>query len=191
MQTRFEVKGLSHTLEVFENLRDQIGDAKKSSRILTKVAFAAMKPVLTMAQALTASHSDTGLLNRSLTITSGRPTGKDMRSRYVSPTDSAIAKVTTRPIPRHLKQKVNEQFGHLWAAGKKEEFKRAKKKFYQEKNIFYDARAIATEFGTANRSANPFLRTSLESQQQQVTELVGMLLDQEIRAFTNRNPEYK
>lgn len=187
MQTRFEIKGLEATFQVFEKLRDEIGDAKKSSRILTKVAFAAMKPVLTMAQALTSANSDTGLLNRSLTITSGRPTNKDMKSKYVKPTDSAIAKVTTRPIPRHLKRKVNERFGHLWAAGKKAEFKRERKKFYEEKNIFYDARAIATEFGTANRSANPFLRVSLESQQKLVSELVGMLLAQEIAKYKAKN----
>lgn len=187
MQTRFEVKGLEATFQVFEKLRDEIGDAKKSSRILTKVAFAAMKPVLTMAQSLTSANSDTGLLNKSLTITSGRPTNKDMKSKYVLPTDSAIAKVTTRPIPRHLKQKANEQFGHLWAAGKKAEFKRERKKFYEQKNIFYDARAIATEFGTANRSANPFLRVSLESQQKLVSELVGMLLAQEIEKYKAKN----
>jgi hypothetical protein len=187
MQTRFEVKGVSHTLEIFENLRDQIGDAKKSSRILTKVAFAAMKPVLSMAQMLTSANSDTGLLNRSLTITSGRPTSKDMKSRYVKPTDSAIAKVTTRPIPKHLKKKVNEQFGHLWASGKKAEFKKERRKFYESKNTLYDARAIATEFGTANRSANPFLRVSLQSQQQQVSDLVGMLLAQEIEKYKAKN----
>jgi hypothetical protein len=186
MNTRFEVKGVSHTLQIFEDLRDQIGDAKKSSRILTKVAFDAMKPVLAMAQSLV--PQDTGLLERSLTITAGRPTSKDMRSNYVKPTDSAIAKVTTRPIPRHLKQKVNQQFGHLWAAGKKAEFRKAKKKFYQEKNIFYDARAIVNEFGTANRAAKPYLRIALQSQQQQVSDLAGLLLDQEIRNYISKNP---
>ncbi len=186
MTTRFEVKGISHTLQIFEDLRDQIGDAKKSSNILVKVARAAMKPVLMSAQ-LNAPQ-DTGLLERSLTIVAGKPTGKDMRSNYVKPTDSAIAKVTTRPIPKHLKRAVQSQFGHLWAAGKKAEFKKARKKFYEEKNIFYDARAIANEFGTAKRSAKPFLRNSLETQQQNVSDLVGLLLDQEIRNFISKNP---
>ncbi|NDB59403.1 hypothetical protein EB001_13275 [bacterium] len=187
METRFEVKGLSQTLEVFENLRDQVGDAKKTSRILTKVAREAMKPVLAVAQMLTAQHSDTGMLNRSLTIWSGKPTAKDMRSNYVKPTDSAIAKVTTRPIPKHLKREVNAKFGHLWSKGDKKAFSRERKKFYASQDIFYDARAIATEFGTANRSANPFLRVSLESQQTQVTELAGMLLAQEIAKFKAKN----
>lgn len=186
MDTRFEVKGVSHTLQIFENLRDQIGDARKSSNILVKVAREAMKPVLIAAQLKV--PQDTGLLERSLTIVAGKPTGKDMRSNYVKPTDSAIAKVTTRPIPKHLKRAVQTQFGHLWASGKKAEFRKAKKKFYEEKNIFYDARAIANEFGTANRSAEPFLRVSLESQQREVSDLVALLLDQEIRNFISRNP---
>tara|TARA_R110000868_G_C10644082_1_gene744388 strand:- start:196 stop:777 length:582 start_codon:yes stop_codon:yes gene_type:complete len=186
MNTRFEVKGVSHTLQIFEDLRDQIGDAKKSSNILVKVAREAMKPVLLAAQLKT--PEDTGLLKRSLTIVAGKPTGKDMRSNYVKPTDSAIAKVTTRPIPKHLKRAVQAKFGHLWASGKKAEFKQAKKKFYEEKNIFYDARAIANEFGTANRSAQPFLRNSLENRQKDVADLVGILLDQEIRNYISKNP---
>jgi hypothetical protein len=184
---RFEVKGLSHTLEVFESIRDQVGDAKKSSRILTKVAFQAMKPVLAMAQTLTGEHSKTGMLHDSLTITSGRPTRKDMQSKYVLPTDSAIAKVSTRAIPKHLKRAFNTQYSHLLASGKKDEFRRARKKFYAERNIFYDARAIANEFGTANRSAEPFLRISLETQQQEVSDLVGLLLDQELQRFKMTN----
>jgi hypothetical protein len=182
METRFEVKGLSQTLEVFENLRDQVGDAKKTSRILVKVAREAMKPVLSMARALV-PQGETHMLHDSLTIVASKPTPKDMRSNYVKPTDSAIAKVTTRPIPKHLKRKVFEQFGHL----KGKEFTRAKKKFYNDQNIFYDARAIANEFGTATKNAKPYLRVSLESQQQMVTELVGMLLKQEIEKYKATN----
>lgn len=193
MQTRFEVKGLQHTLQVFENLRDQIGDAKKSSRILMKVARDAMKPVLSRAQQITgeAENMDTGMLHRSLHIASRRPTSKDMRSNYIYPTDSAIALVTTKPIPKHLKREVNKQFGHLWAKGKKNEFKKARKEFYKSKDIFYDARAVAQEFGTAHRAAQPFLRISLESQQREVTELAGMLLAMELEKYKNNNPQTK
>jgi hypothetical protein len=186
MQTRFEVKGISHTLEVFENLRDQIGDAKKSSRILTKVAFNAMKPVLDMAKTQVAE--DTRMLHDSLTIVAGRPTKKDMSSRYVLPTDSAIAKVTTRPIPKRLRREVNAKFSHFLKEGDKKGFSRERRKFYHSQNIFYDARAIANEFGTAKMSGKPYLRISLETQQQTVSELVGMLLDQEIRNFVSKNP---
>lgn len=187
METRFEVKGLAHTLEIFENLRDQIGDAKKSSRILTKVAYNAMKPVLQTAQEKV-PEGDTHMLHDSLTIVAGRPTRKDMASRYVLPTDSAIAKVTTKPIPKRLRREVSNKFGHFLKEGDKKAFSRERKKFYHSQNIFYDGRAIANEFGTAKMSAQPYLRVSLESQQKTVSELVGMLLDQEIRNFVSRNP---
>lgn len=184
METRFEVNGVSDTLQVFEQLRDQVGDAKKTSRILTTVARQAMMPVLAMAKSL--APVDTGMLQHSLTIWSGRPTRKDMASNYVKPTDSAIAKVMTRPIPKHLKREISAKFGHLLGTDKKA-FNRERKKFLHSQNIFYDGRAIANEFGTAKREAKPYLRVSLESQQQTVAELAGMLLAQEIEKFKAKN----
>ena len=47
--------------------------------------------------------------------------------------------------------------------------------------------AIANEFGTANRGAKPYLRVSLETQQQTVAELAGLLLAQEIERFKAKN----
>jgi hypothetical protein len=183
MQTRFQVSGIEGTLEVFENLRDQIGDAKKSSNILIQSAREALKPVLSMAQSLV--DQDTGMLERSLTIVARRPTRKDMQSNYVQPTDSAIALVTTRPIPKHLKRKLA---GSFHASGKgKAEYRAFAKKFYKEADIFYDARAIANEYGTVNRPAKPYLRISLESQQTSVTELVAMLIRQNIENYRAKN----
>jgi hypothetical protein len=182
----FKIDGAKDTLAVFDDLRDQIGDARKSSRILTKVARDAMKPVLAMAKSLTSAHMDTGMLNRSLDIVSRRPSKKDMRSNYILPTDSVIAMVTTKPIPRKLKSEMHAEVGHLWESDKKS-FKKARKKFYESKDVFYDARAVATEFGTANRSANPYLRISLESQQQSVAQLVQMLLAKEIEKYKAKN----
>lgn len=181
MQTNFQVKGLSETLEVFEDLKNQVGDAKKSSNLLVKTVKQAMLPVLAMAKGLV--PKDTGLLNQSLTIVSRRPTGKDMKSRYVLPTDSAIALVTTKPIPKKLKTAFHAAYSNLKGA----EYKRARKNFYQEAGSFYDARAIANEFGTANISAKPYLRVSLESQQQAVASSLGTLLAQNIDKFKAKN----
>ena len=177
MQTNFQVKGLAETLEVFEDLKNQIGDARKSSNILVKTVKQAMLPVLAMAKGLV--PKDTGLLDQSLTIVSRRPTGKDMKSRYVLPTDSAIALVTTKPIPKKLKTDFHAAYGNLKGA----EYKRARKNFYQEAGSFYDARAIANEFGTAKMAAKPYLRVSLESQKEMVSDLLGMLLKQNIEKF--------
>ena len=183
MQTNFQVKGLSETLEVFEDLRNQVGDARKSSNLLVKTVRQAMMPVLAMAKAL--SPKDTGLLNQSLSVVSRRPTGKDMRSRYVQPTDSAIAMVTTKPIPKHLKRELSAKFGESGKSQK--EYRKFAKKFYKEQNIFYDARAIANEFGTAKMAAQPFLRASLESQQQAVASSLGTILAQNIEKFKAKN----
>lgn len=181
MQTNFQVKGLSETLGVFEDLRNQIGDAKKSSALLVKTVKQAMLPVLAMAKGLV--PKDTGLLDQSLTIVSRRPTGKDMKSRYVLPTDSAIALVTTKPIPKKLKTEFHAAHGNLKGA----QYKKARKNFYQEAGSFYDARAIANEFGTAKMSAKPYLRVSLESQQQAVANSLGIILAQNIEKYKAKN----
>jgi hypothetical protein len=183
MKTRFHVSGIEGTLEAFADLRDQIGDARKSSNILIKSVRESMRSVLWMAQGLVAS--DTGMLERSLTIVARRPTRKDMQSKYVQPTDSAIALVTTAPIPKHLKREVS---GAFHASGKdKSEYRSFAKKFYKEADIFYDARAIANEYGTANRPAKPYLRVSLESQQTSVTATLAMLLKQNIESYKAKN----
>ena len=182
METNFQVSGVKETLEVFEDLRNQVGDAKKTSSILVKTVKEAMLPVLAMAKGLV--PKDTGLLDQSLTIVSRRPTGKDMRSQYVKSTDAAIALVTTRPIPKKLKTAFNATHGNLKGA----EYKRARKNFYKEAGVFYDGRAIANEFGTAKRGAKPYLRISLESQQQQVANLLGDILKVNIEKFKAKNP---
>jgi hypothetical protein len=180
METRFEVTGVSETLKVFEDLRDQVGDAKKSSKILVKTVAEAMKPVLAMAKGLV--HKDTGLLDRSLSIVARRPTNKDMKSKYVLPSDSAIALVTTKPIPKKLKLAA-----HLAASGSGKKYKSTKKGYLEGQGYFYDARAVANEFGTSKMAAKPYLRISLESQQQQVSNLLSNLLKINIEKFRSNN----
>lgn len=177
---KFEVQGLSDTLAVFAELADQIGDKQSKSKILIPAVKEAMTPVL-----VTAEHHapyDTGLLEKSLYLTARRPTKKDQKSIYINPTDSVVAIVSTRNIPRKLKKEVKSKFGHL--TGKA--FKRARKRFYEEKGIFYDARAVASEFGTANRSAKPFMRISLESQAQSVTQRLGEILRQKMENYRRK-----
>ena len=181
MATTFEVKGLKETLEVFEQLRNEIGDKQSTSKVLVPAVREAMKPVLAMAKAL--SPKDTGALDRSLYITARRPTRKDMKSRYVTPKDSVISLVSSRPIPKKLKQQLNAKYGNL----KGSEYKKARRKFYTEAGVMFDARAIANEFGTAKMSAKPFLRISLESQAQMVASQLGMILKQKMEAYKAKN----
>ena len=65
--------------------------------------------------------------------------------------------------------------------------KKATQQFYESQGYFYDARAIAMEFGTATVSPHPFLRVSLESQAQSVSESLGRILSQRMESFKAKN----
>lgn len=182
LSTKFQVTGLSETLAVFDELKDQIGDSKARSSVLIPATKEAMKPVLSMAKSLV--PIDTGMLENSLGITARRPDGKDKRSKYVSPKDAVIALVQTKSIPKNLKTKASEFVKNI---SDKHQRKMATKEFYESQGIFYDARAIAMEFGTATVSPHPFMRVSLESQAQQVSESLGRILAQRIESYKAKN----
>lgn len=181
MGVKFAVNGLSETLKAFDEFREQYGDKDAKSKILIPAVREAMKPVLAMAKSL--SPKDTGALDRSLYITARRPSRKDMKSRYVTPKDSVISLVSTRPIPKKLKQQFYAKYGNLEGS----EYKKARRKFYTEAGVVHDARAIANEFGTANMSAKPFMRVSLESQAQSVSAKLGQILKQKMDAYKAKN----
>lgn len=181
MSVRFTVNGLKETLDVFKEFQEQFGDKDAKSKVLIPAIREAMKPVLAMAKGL--SPKDTGALDRSLYITARRPTRKDMKSRYVTPKDSVISLVSTKPIPKKLKQQFQAEHGNL----KGSEYKKAKRKFYGEAGVIHDARAMANEFGTAKMSAQPFMRVSLESQAQAVSAKLGLLIKQKMEAYKAKN----
>lgn len=178
--TRFEIVGLKETLDVFQQLQNEIGDKEAKSKVLLPSVKEAMKPVLAMSKSL--APKDTGTLVNSLHITGRRPSRKDMRSKYINPTDSILAFVQTKPIPRKLKK----EFQTMAQGLKGKEYQREKRKFYEGKNVVSDARAIAQEFGTAKMSAQPFMRTSLESQAQNVTKKLGEILKQKMEQYRSK-----
>jgi HK97 gp10 family phage protein len=181
MSVKFAVNGLKETLDAFKEFQEQFGDKDGKSKVLIPAVKEAMKPVLAMSKAL--SPKDTGALDRSLYITARRPTRKDMKSKYVTTKDSVISLVSSRPIPKKLKQQFHAQYGTL----KGSEYKKAKRKFYDEQGVMHDARAIANEFGTAKMSAQPFMRISLESQAQAVSAKLGDLIKQKMDAYKAKN----
>ena len=181
MSVKFAVNGLKETLDAFKEFQEQFGDKDAKSKVLIPAVREAMKPVLAMAKAL--SPKDTGALDRSLYITARRPTRKDMKSRYVTPKDSVISLVSSRPIPKKVKQQFQSQYGDL----KGKEYKKARRKFYTEAGVMFDARAIANEFGTGKMSAKPFMRISLESQAQMVATKLGMIIKQKMDAYKAKN----
>jgi hypothetical protein len=190
--SKFAITGMQETLDVFRLLADEIGDKKATSKILQPAVREAMMPVLRKAQ-VDAPKGDTGLLTKSLGITARRPSNKDRRSMYVSSTDAVIAVVTSKRIPRRLKTKFDDQNAsvvnnYLYASDKNKkeaykELRRAKRKFYAENDMAYDARIVAMEFGTSHVAARPFLRNALESQAQDVARRLGEILNVRMSRF--------
>ena len=173
---KFEITGLKETLDVFRQLATEIGDKEARSKVLIPAVKEAMKPVLAVSKMLVAV--DTGMLDQSLSIQGRRPTNSDKQSRYITTGDAVVAFVSTKPIPKKLNKEYKEKISKTGVS---------KKAFYESKGIFYDARAIANEFGTVNRPAKPFLRPALEAQASNVSTLLGMILDQKMRQYRSKN----
>lgn len=173
MKTAFQITGMQETLEVFQLLENEIGDKKARSKVLIPSVKEAMKPVLAMAKAM--SPKDTGFLERTLTIVGRKPTRNDKKSKYIKNSDTVVAIVTSKPIPKKLKQQ---------SVGMN---KSEKKKFYASQNTLYDARAVANEFGTAKMSAQPFMRPALESQAISVSNTLGQILKNKIEQYRSKN----
>jgi HK97 gp10 family phage protein len=193
MQTSFQITGMKETLEVFQLLENEIGDKKARSKVLIPAVKEAMKPVLVMAKS-TAPYDDStnhlGVhLRDTLTIVGRKPTRNDKKSKYINQTDTVIAIVTSRPIPKKLKTEMWESTKHLYK-GKGEdnkEFNKARKNFYLSKGSIYDGRAMFQEFGTARMSARPFMRPALESQAISVSTKLGEILKNKIEQYRSKN----
>jgi HK97 gp10 family phage protein len=181
---KIEVTGLSDALAVFDELADEIGDKKATSKILIPAAREAMKPVL--AQARMFAPKDTGDLARTLWIEARRPNARDKKSKYINATDTVIAVVSTKPFPKKKRQQFYEANKGLWDTDKKA-YKKKFKEYAYSINFPYDARAIAQEFGTARTPAHPFMRRALESEYQNVAKSLGDIIGRRIEAFKAKN----
>jgi HK97 gp10 family phage protein len=180
-QTKFQVTGIKDTLDVFALLRDEIGDKKARSKVLLPAMREAMARVESVARML--APSDTGTLRKSIGIVARKPTSRDKKSQFVKSTDTAIAIVSTRVIPKEL----TKQFSASNKGLKGKERAAAKRAFLAENGIGYDQRAIAQEFGTANVNAQPFLRPALETQTGHVVATLGAILKQKIEQYKAKN----
>lgn len=176
----FYITGLKETLDAFREVADEIGDKRATSRFLLPALKQAFQPVFIAARML--APRDTQQLAQSLTLGVKRPTAKDKKSIYVNQGDTVIAKVETKPIAAKHKKEAKELSKSLGGFG----IKLNRKKFFEQRGYFYDARAIANEFGTANRPAKPFLRPALESQAQIVVEILSLKIDEKIKQFRSK-----
>lgn len=95
MGVSFKLEGIGSVHAAFEELANEIGDKKATSKILVPAVREAMKPVLAKARA--DAPVDTGGLRRSLQVEARRPNRKDKRSKYIVSTDTVISLVTTAP----------------------------------------------------------------------------------------------
>ena len=141
MRASFKIEGLKEVLAAFNELAEEIGDKKATSKILVPAVREAMQPVLN--QAVANAPVDTGGLKLSLQVEARRPTRRDRRSKYITETDTVIAAVTTAS-GKKLAQ-MSEGRGLLRA-------RRNLKKMGVDNvenfmGIKSDARAVAQEFG--------------------------------------------
>ena len=163
----FEFKGFKELEEVFKEMQDDFGE-KDQKKIMVSGVRQAMKPVLGMARMR--APVDTGALSQSLRIEARKPNSKDKRSRYYNSGQVAMALVTTAP-------------GNILAKKKWKNQKTGGK----ETGIPSDARANVQEFGSYKMAAHPYMRSSLESQSQAVTDNLGNNLGLALQKYKAKN----
>ena len=160
----------------FEKLLDEINEdfgEKDSKKILRNAMRASMVPVLNSAKAHLQANGnvDTGQLIQSLQVEARKPSNRDKRSIYSSPTMIMIARVTVAPGKKFLPD--FDKKARLFT----KTFINQKTK--QRQHTHSDARAIAIEFGTAKwqkGEGRPFLRPALEGNAVSVTNNLGQML---------------
>jgi HK97 gp10 family phage protein len=162
----FQLEGFKELEEVFTEMQDDFGE-KDQKKILVSGVRQAMKPVLQMARMR--APVDTGALSQSLRIEARKPTSKDKRSRYYRQGQVAMALVTTAP-------------GNVLAKKKWQN----KKTGTKEVGIQSDARANVQEFGSYKMAPQPYMRSSLESQSQQVTDNLASNLKAALEKYKSK-----
>jgi HK97 gp10 family phage protein len=177
MQASFKIDGLKEVLAAFNELAEEIGDKKATSKILVPAVREAMQPVLN--QAVSNAPVDTGGLKLSLQVEARRPTRRDKRSKYISDTDSVIAAVTTAS-GKKLAQ-MSEGKGLLSSRRKLKKLGVDNVENFM--GIKSDARAIAQEFGSAHNGAHPFLRPAMESQAPDTARRLGEIIGKRLNQY--------
>jgi HK97 gp10 family phage protein len=183
MRASFNIVGLKDVLAAFNDLADQIGDKKATSKILVPSVREAMQPVLN--DALARVPVNTGGLKLSLQIEARRPTRRDRRSKYITETDTVIASVTTASGEKLAK--MSEGKGLVKAkrrlAAMEGDAHVSAYRAHKFQGIKSDARAIAQEFGSAHNAAHPFLRTAMEGQAQQTAKRLGEIIGRRLLQY--------
>lgn len=179
----FKFEGLSDVLQVFDELAQEIGDKQAKSKVLLPAVRKVMRPVLD--QARSSAPKDTGALAKHLQIEARRPNRRDLRSKYVNPSDAVIAAVTTKAFPKKLRRQFYEENKALLESNKVA-YRKKFQQFALSQGFPYDARAMAQEFGTAKTPAQPYLRPALENNATRVANDLGKVLAAQITKYKSR-----
>jgi HK97 gp10 family phage protein len=179
MSMTFKIEGLGDVTKAFDQLAEEIGDKKATSKVLVPAARRAMMPVLAAAQQN--APIDSGALRLSLQVEARRPTSRDRRSKYISGTDAVVALVTTAS-GKKLEQ-MSTGKGLLRAKRKLAKLGGTAEQVAAFSGFSSDPRAIAQEFGTAKMPANPYLRPAIEANTQTVVARLSEALAQQINKY--------
>ncbi len=181
MSVSVKLRGLGELDQTLRELSQELGDKDFKSKILVPAVRAAMRPVLQSAQGM--APVDTGGLKLTLLTEARRPRARDRLSKYVNPTDTVIAMVTTAPG----KKLAAMSEGKGLAAARKRLGKLGNKdEAAKFAGIASDARAIAMEFGTKKIPARPYLRPALESNAQSTVDRLAAALLRRIEQFRKK-----
>lgn len=179
------VTGAEELLAAVVQLQTDFGE-KDAKQIMSKAARKAMLPALQTAKRLAYDGRDyaTGELAASLQIEARRPTRRDKRSKYVSPTDVVVAVITTAPKSKLVKIRKK-----ILQASAKRSGKSFNATGFDSTIHKFDARAIAQEFGTAKIAARPYLRPAMEANAQAIVSILGRdIFDGIKQHYANNSP---
>ena len=148
----FKVDGLDELLQNMGDLQEEIGK-KKTDRLWRKILGQAMLPVLESAKTL--APVDSGQLKDHIYMKVQRPMARD-KSSVSYKGEGIMARVTVGP-----KRQDSKEVGVVVKRGKQ-------KTLYNHRPV-----ALAVEFGTADTSAKPFMRTALSTNVDNVIQRLG------------------
>jgi len=179
MSVSIKLEGIGNVFQAFEQLANEIGDKKATSKVLVPSVREAMKPVLSRAQAN--APMDTGGLKLSLQIEARRPSKRDRRSKYITQTDTVIATVTTAS-GKKLAQ-MGEGIGLIKSRRRLLKMGATAEQAAAFEGFESDARAMSQEFGSSRNGAQPYLRPAIEGMAQQTIDTLGRVLGRRIQQF--------
>ena len=172
---KFDFQGFEEFNDLVEKIQSEFGE-KDSAKILVSAVRHSLRPTLSTAKSLLEpGHGlDTGALRASLQIEARKPNSKDRNSKYYSPGEIVIGRVSTAPGNR-LKKK---SFFNLHNT----------KSNIKQIGIGSDGRAMFTEFGTAKESAKPYLRPALEHTATAILDSLSIELGSALEKYKSKHP---